>query len=365
MEQELVTLTQPTADDIPLLAGGRLRIAHTISAVHDIHYNVRTIRNPNDDLQGITPSILHRLLTPTHSTLPQPFTFGTKKTPRMTRQPPPHFCLAENVQAKNPLIPCWRAAAGTNASAAGMMRFFTETKIPLTSSSIFSQAVSTIGEKNTISMFVANSGNTDMNNKPNIWQKIANHIDYYYWNPPPGYPPRWLNIIIFVISLYLWMFAWNPIKVKTTEILQISPENGGEVYLKENTGEKFGYGKSHMFTDWMRLEINQKDYWCICRMNFCPHGPSTTFKPPKVRKKLTEIKEIIIINKENCLVTKSVINNSKNEKGIELSLSQSQIKDTLYNFGPKENHITQKLIWLFLLFMYISYIYEYKKLHQR
>lgn len=199
----------------------------------------------------------------------------------------------------------------------------------------------------------------------NIFQKIADHIDYYYWNPPPGYPPRWLNIIIFVISLYLWMFVWVPIEVKTIEILQISPENGGEVYLKENTGEKFGYGKSHMFTDWMRLEINQKDYWCICRMNFCPHGPSTTFKPPKVRKKLTEIKEIIIINKENCLVTKSVINNSKNEKGIELSLSQSQIRDTLYNFSPKENYITQKLIWIFLLFMYISYIYEYKKLHQR
>lgn len=245
------------------------------------------------------------------------------------------------------------------------MPFFTETKIPLTSPLIFSQVVSTIGEKNTISLPVANSGSIDMNNAPNVWQKIAEHIDYYYWNPPPGYPPRWLNIIVFVISLYLWMFVWIPIKVKTTETLQLSPENGDEVYLKENTGEKFGHGKSHMFTDWMRLEINQKDYWCICRMNFCPHGPSTAFKPPKVRKKLIEIKEIIIINKENCLVTKSVINNSKNEKGIEISLSQSQIRDTLYNFGPKENHITQKLIWLFLLFMYISYIYEYKKLHQR
>ncbi len=74
MEQELVTLTQPTADDIPLLAGGRLRIAHAANAMHDIHYNVRTIRNPNDDLQGITPNILHRLLTPTHSTLQRPFT---------------------------------------------------------------------------------------------------------------------------------------------------------------------------------------------------------------------------------------------------------------------------------------------------
>ena len=74
MEQELDTLTQPTADDTPLLAGGCLRIAHAANAMHDIHYNVRTIRNPNDDLQGITPNILHRLLTPTHSTLQRPFT---------------------------------------------------------------------------------------------------------------------------------------------------------------------------------------------------------------------------------------------------------------------------------------------------
>ena len=73
MEQELVPITQPTADDIPLLAGGHLRIAHTISAAHDIHYSVRTIRNPNDDLQGITPNILHRPLTPAHSILPRPF----------------------------------------------------------------------------------------------------------------------------------------------------------------------------------------------------------------------------------------------------------------------------------------------------
>lgn len=89
MEQELVTLTQPTADDIPLLAGGRLRIAHTISAVHDIHYNVRTIRNPNEDLQDITPNILHHLLTPAHSTLPQPFIAAKSRyrdTPRHTWQ---------------------------------------------------------------------------------------------------------------------------------------------------------------------------------------------------------------------------------------------------------------------------------------
>lgn len=69
MEQELVTLTQPTAYDIPLLAGGHLRIAHAANAAHDIHYSVRTIRNPNEDLQGTTPNILHHSLTPAHSTM--------------------------------------------------------------------------------------------------------------------------------------------------------------------------------------------------------------------------------------------------------------------------------------------------------
>ena len=34
---------------------------------------MRTIRNSNDDLQDITPNILHHSLTPVHSTLPQPF----------------------------------------------------------------------------------------------------------------------------------------------------------------------------------------------------------------------------------------------------------------------------------------------------
>ena len=74
MEQELVTLTRPTADDPPLLAGGHLRIAHTTNAAHNAHCSTRTICSPNDDLQGITPNILHRLLTPTHSTLQRPFT---------------------------------------------------------------------------------------------------------------------------------------------------------------------------------------------------------------------------------------------------------------------------------------------------
>lgn len=89
MEQELVTLTQPTADDTPLLAGGHLRIAHTANAAHDAHYSTRTICSPNDDLQDITPNILHHLLTPAHSTMLRPFIAAKSRyrdTPRHTWQ---------------------------------------------------------------------------------------------------------------------------------------------------------------------------------------------------------------------------------------------------------------------------------------
>jgi len=70
----------------------------------------------------------------------------------------------------------------------------------------------------------------------NIFRKIVDHIDYYYWNPPPGYPPRWLNVLIFTISLFLWLVAWTPIKVKTAEVMPLSPDNGDEVYIIERTG---------------------------------------------------------------------------------------------------------------------------------
>ena len=89
MEQELVTLTQPTAYDIPLLAGGHLRIPHAANAAHDIHYSVRTIRSPNEDLQGTTPNILHHPLIPAHSTMLRPFIAAKSRyrdTPRHTWQ---------------------------------------------------------------------------------------------------------------------------------------------------------------------------------------------------------------------------------------------------------------------------------------
>ena len=89
MEQELVTLTQPTADDTLLLAGGHLRIAHITNAAHDIHCSVRTIRSPNEDLQGTTPNILHHPLTPAHSTMLRPFIAAKSRyrdTPRHTWQ---------------------------------------------------------------------------------------------------------------------------------------------------------------------------------------------------------------------------------------------------------------------------------------
>ena len=89
MEQELVTLTQPTADDIPLLAGGHLKIAHTTNAAHDAHYSTRTICSANSDLQGITSNILHHPLTPAYSTMLRPFIAAKSRyrdTPRHTWQ---------------------------------------------------------------------------------------------------------------------------------------------------------------------------------------------------------------------------------------------------------------------------------------
>ena len=100
-----------------------------------------------------------------------------------------------------------------------------------------------------------------MNNaSSSIFQKIASHIDYYYWNPQPGHSPRWVNILIFIISIFLWFGVWTPIKVKTTDILQLSLKSGDEVYIIERTSN-IGKGKfDGYFTDWMRLSINNKYY---------------------------------------------------------------------------------------------------------
>lgn len=202
-----------------------------------------------------------------------------------------------------------------------------------------------------------------MNNAPNVWQKIAEHIDYYYWNPPPGYPPRWLNVIVFVISLYLWMFAWTPIKVKTTEILQLSPEKGDEVYLMENTGEKSSY-RGSISSDWMRLKINKKDYWCICKINFCPHSDTKTNRARGFTVRDSSIKgdlKVIIINSKYCLVIEKHLAENREENNINISLSSSEIKHELRNIGPMENYNFQKYIWGWITFIYlIGFIYKAK-----
>ena len=103
----------------------------------------------------------------------------------------------------------------------------------------------------------------------NIFRKIADHIDYYYWNPPPGYPPRWLNVLIFTISLFLWLVAWTPIKVKTAEVIPLSPDNGDEVYIIERTG--FGATSHGMqYSEWVRFKINDKKWGCTRLADMLP-----------------------------------------------------------------------------------------------
>lgn len=192
----------------------------------------------------------------------------------------------------------------------------------------------------------------------NIFQKIADHIDYYYWNPKPGHPPRWLNILILIISLYLWMFVWVPIKVWAVEPILLSSANGDKIYLKENTGEKsFGTGKTRMFTDWMRLEIKQKDYWCICRENFCPHH-GVGIKPAKRTIQLNGIEQIVIINKKYCLVISKVVLSNTNGENVILNLSQKEVKNILQNFGPIENYINKKIMWLLIILLHLVFVYN-------
>ncbi|WP_298644290.1 hypothetical protein [uncultured Cardiobacterium sp.] len=197
----------------------------------------------------------------------------------------------------------------------------------------------------------------------NIFQKIADHIDYYYWNPQPGHPPRWLNIMVFSTSLFLWFVAWAPIKVKTTEVLQLSSDKGDEVYLIENTGEKSSY-RGSISSDWMKLKINKKDYWCICKMNFCPHSDTKanrargfTIKDPLIRGDL----KVIIINNKYCLVIEKYLAEGKGGNNINFSLSSSEIKHELRNVGPMENYNFQKYIWGWVVFIYlIGFIYKAK-----
>ena len=145
------------------------------------------------------------------------------------------------------------------------------------------------------------------NTTSNIIRKIADHIDYHYWNPPPGYPPRWLNVLIFTISLFLWLVAWTPIKVKTAEVLPLSPDNGDEVYIIERTGFGTASRGNMQYSEWVRLRINNKRYWCICSSNFCSLDRKNIF-PTEAKDVIKEddISEVIIINNKYCLVTKRV-----------------------------------------------------------
>ena len=203
----------------------------------------------------------------------------------------------------------------------------------------------------------------------NIFRKIADHIDYYYWNPQPGHPPRWINITILIISLYLWFVVWTPIKVETTEVLQLSPESGGEVYIIERTNNLIKGKFDGYFTDWMRLSINNKYYWCICKESFCPHGGTLdNNRMEKIKSK--GISEVIIINNDYCLVTEYTfdlnnMNNMQRENLGKINLSKEEIINKLENFGPTLYYSWQKTIWIIFVIFYLMSIYITKYKEQR
>ena len=194
----------------------------------------------------------------------------------------------------------------------------------------------------------------------NIFQKIADHIDYYYWNPPPGYPPRWLNILVFSISLFLWLVAWTPIKVKTAEVMPLSPDNGDEVYIIERTGFGAASRGNMQYSEWVKLRINNKRYWCICDSNFCPLRRKNIL-PSKSKEiiKINYINEVIIINHKYCLVTKSFSVDFYGRK-TNLSSSQKEINMRLRYFMFFWQIVWQMLLWFFFMFFYISYVYSRK-----
>lgn len=197
----------------------------------------------------------------------------------------------------------------------------------------------------------------------NTIRKIADHINYYYWNPSSG-PPRWLNLVILIISLYLWSITWTPIKVKTTDILQLSPKSGDEVYIIERTSN-IGKGKfDGYFTDWMRLSINNKYYWCICKESFCPHdGTLDDNRMEKIKSK--GISEVIVINNNYCLVTEytfdlSSKNNIQRENLGKIRIPKEEILRRLKNFGPIQYYSWQKIIWTIFVIIYLMIVYTTK-----
>ena len=202
-----------------------------------------------------------------------------------------------------------------------------------------------------------------MNNaSSSIFQKIASYIDYYYWNPQPGHSPRWVNILIFIISIFLWFGVWTPIKVKTTDILQLSLKSGDEVYIIERTSN-IGKGKfDGYFTDWMRLSINNKYYWCICKESFCPHG-GTLDDNSMEKIKSKGISEVIVINNNYCLVTEytfdlSSENNIQRENLGKIRLPKEEILKRLKNFGPIQYYSWQKIIWTIFIIIYLMIVYS-------
>ena len=193
----------------------------------------------------------------------------------------------------------------------------------------------------------------------NIFRKIVDHIDYYYWNPPPGYPPRWLNVLIFTISLFLWLVAWTPIKVKTAEVLPLSPDNSDEVYIIERTG--FGATSHGMqYSEWVRFKINDKKYWCICDSNFCPLYRKNIF-PTEAKEviKRESITEVIIVNKKYCLVTKSAYKDFHGESR-EFSIPKEGVVLMLKYFAFYWRIVWQMSLWFIFMFFYISYVYSKK-----
>jgi len=200
------------------------------------------------------------------------------------------------------------------------------------------------------------------NTTSNIIRKIADHIDYYYWNPPPGYPPRWLNVLIFTISLFLWLVAWTPIKVKTAEVLPLSPDNGDEVYIIERTGFGTASRGNMQYSEWVRLRINNKRYWCICSSNFCSLDRKNIF-PTEARDVIKEddISEVIIINNKYCLVTKRIRKYPLSGKveGV-FSLPAESIKLRLRFFAFYWRIVWQISLWFIFMFFYISYVYSRK-----
>ena len=185
-----------------------------------------------------------------------------------------------------------------------------------------------------------------MNNaSSSIFQKIASHIDYYYWNPQPGHSPRWVNILIFIISIFLWFGVWIPIKVKTIEERPLSVENGDDVYVARRTGFSFKSFKEKSMTyysTWMQININNKLYWCICEIKPCPRLRSASLNEKKDYSRRNRINNILIINNNYCIV-KSMLN-YRNE---EVILSSDRITYLIKYFGPMEIYLWFKIFLLF------------------